>query len=96
MIERATFFLYNDTKIMPERNKYLEKGTLKDTWGKTNGTFSRMCDYYCVRFMRPIFITTDQKVQVGKDQEKAQSEKDSHSKNRGGKKKQTNNQVLIP
>ena len=25
-------------------------------------------------------------VQVGKDQEKAQSEKDSHSKNRGGKK----------
>ena len=25
------------------------------------------------------------KVQVGKDQEKAQSEKDSHSKNRGGK-----------
>ena len=36
------------------------------------------------------------KVQVGKDQEKAQSEKDSHSKNRGGKKKQTNNQGLIP
>ena len=37
------------------------------------------------------------KVQVGKDQEKAQSEKDSHSKNQGGKKnKQTNNQVLIP
>ena len=26
------------------------------------------------------------KVQVGKDQEKAQSEKDPHSKNRGGKK----------
>ena len=26
------------------------------------------------------------KVQVGKDQEKAQLEKDSHSKNRGGKK----------
>ena len=36
-----------------------------------------------------------EKVQVGKDQEKAQSEKDSHSKNQGGK-KQTNNQVLIP
>ena len=34
------------------------------------------------------------KVQVGKDQEKAQSEKDSHSKNRGGK-NQTNKQVLI-
>ena len=26
------------------------------------------------------------KIQVGNDQEKAQSEKDSHSKNRGGKK----------
>ena len=35
------------------------------------------------------------KVQVGKDQEKAQSERDSHSKNRGGK-NQTNNQTLIP
>ena len=35
------------------------------------------------------------KVQVGKDQENAQSEKDSHSKNQGGK-NQTNNQVLIP
>ena len=30
--------------------------------------------------------TRDKKVQVGKDQEKAQSERDSHSKNRGGKK----------
>ena len=30
--------------------------------------------------------TIQKKVQVGKDQEKAQSEKDSHSKNRGGKK----------
>ena len=28
----------------------------------------------------------DKKLQVGKDQEKTQSEKDSHSKNRGGKK----------
>ena len=30
--------------------------------------------------------TIYEKVQVGKDQEKAQSQKDSHSKNRGGKK----------
>ena len=29
---------------------------------------------------------SNRKVQVGKDQEKAQSEKDSHSKNQGGKK----------
>ena len=37
----------------------------------------------------------NKKIQVGKDQEKAQSEKDTHSKNRGGK-KQSNNRVLIP
>ena len=30
-------------------------------------------------------LLTDKKVQVGKDQEKAQSEKDSHSKNQDGK-----------
>ena len=42
-----------------------------------------------------LFTTITKKVQVCKDQEKAQSEKDSHTKNRGGK-NQTNNQVLIP
>ena len=31
-------------------------------------------------------LYSNKKVQVGKDQEKAQSEKDFHSKNRGGKK----------
>ena len=38
--------------------------------------------------VRTVFIIKKyyKKVQVGKDQEKAQSEKDSHSKNRGGKK----------
>ena len=35
---------------------------------------------------RTLDILNHEKVQVGKDQEKAQSEKDSHSKNRGGKK----------
>ena len=33
-----------------------------------------------------IWYLVYEEVQVGKDQEKAQSEKDSHSKNRGGKK----------
>ena len=32
------------------------------------------------------YLLRYEKVQVGKDQEKAQSEKDPHSKNRGGKK----------
>ena len=36
--------------------------------------------------MEKCLTTAPKKVQVGKDQEKAQSEKDSHSKNRGGKK----------
>ena len=60
LIERATFLLYNDAKIMPEINKYLVIDDLKDTWWKTNGTFSRICEYYYVRFLRHIFITTDQ------------------------------------
>ena len=33
-----------------------------------------------------LFQIGDKKVQVGKDQENAQSEKDSNSKNHGGKK----------
>ena len=40
LIKRATFLLYNDAKRMHERNKYFEIDALKDTWGKTNGTFS--------------------------------------------------------
>ena len=35
--------------------------------------------------MRMARSDINKNVQVGKDQEKAQSEKDSHSKNRGGK-----------
>ena len=34
----------------------------------------------------PPELQLNKKVQVGKDQEKAQSERDSHSKHRGGKK----------
>ena len=41
---------------------------------------------YVIYPFKPEMCT--KKVQVGKDQEKAQSEKDSHSKNRGGKKPQ--------
>ena len=40
----------------------------------------------CVLSVFCPFPVLHTKVQVGKDQEKAQSEKDSHSKNRGGKK----------
>ena len=44
-----------------------------------NGIFARV-------YLHAMFGIRWKKVQVGKDQEKAQSEKDSHSKNRGGKK----------
>ena len=44
-------------------------------WGQT--------DPWGPNFFRIIYL---KKVQVGKDQEKAQSEKESHSKNQGGKK----------
>ena len=40
LIERATFFLYNDAKRMHEGNKYFEIDALKDTWGKINDTCS--------------------------------------------------------
>ena len=42
--------------------------------------------HVCVPCYGKITIKKYKKVQVGKDQEKAQSEKDSHSKNQGGKK----------
>ena len=41
------------------------------------------CSSEIVLLLASIF---NEKAQVGKDQEKAQSEKDPHSKNRGGKK----------
>ena len=47
-----------------------------------------MCIFYDLPIQCLIlhYVSVIKKVQVGKDQEKAQSEKDSHSKNRGGKK----------
>ena len=39
LIKRATFLLYNDAKIIQERKKYFEIDALKDTCGKTTGTF---------------------------------------------------------
>ena len=56
----------------------------------------RLLDSYIIRkclrsrlhldLYQSLECSTIKKVQVGKDQEKTQSEKDSHSKNRGGKK----------
>ena len=48
--------------------------------------FSNAHDWQALSLINDLFLVQFKKVQVGKDQEKAQSEKDSHSKNRGGKK----------
>ena len=48
-------------------------------WNHKAKSFHILC---VAVFSGPLY----KKVQVGKDQEKAQSERDSHSKNRGGKK----------
>ena len=68
-------------------------------WGYFNKTSNRCDLFYCKMATYTMKISTasakrtsksgivysqNKKVQVGKDQEKAQSEKDSHSKNRGG------------
>ena len=50
---------------------------------KTGGYYSNITQVGNNYVIVIVFI---KKVQVGKDQEKAQSEKDSHSKNRDGKK----------
>ena len=50
----------------------------------TSVVSKRCCTIYLVSGYT--LCSESKKVQVGKDQEKAQSEKDSHSKNRGGKK----------
>ena len=44
------------------------------------------CNLIILKYDNSRHVKFHEKVQVGKDQEKAQSEKDSHSKNRGGKK----------
>ena len=49
----------------------------------TGGTLMLLVFVTCSDFL---VVPNGKKVQVGKDQEKAQSEKDSHSKNGGGKK----------
>ena len=49
-------------------------------------SYKAVFDNTCINLGTKQILRSYKKVQVGKDQEKAQSEKDSHSKNRGGKK----------
>ena len=52
----------------------------------SDGLICRLATWHTYSNLMVIDFIEHKKVQVGKDQEKAQSEKDSHSKNRGGKK----------
>ena len=54
--------------------------------------------YYCDRWFYNVGSMANKNVQVGNDQEKVQSEKDSHTKSRGRKTKLTITyyNVLIP
>ena len=51
-----------------------------------NQSFNQADQATFQRFKVILILSIRKKVQVGKDQEKAQSERDSHSKNRGGEK----------
>ena len=60
--------------------------TNDDNYTSVSSKGNAVVDYICLphdTFEQCLYFKN---VQVGKDQEKAQSEKDSHSKNRGGKK----------
>ena len=77
------------------QDKIRDKGVLKEAGMQSmhtvlklrwTGHVIRMPDERLKVARRNATKTPSKKVQVGKDQEKAQSAKDSHSKNRGGKK----------
>ena len=63
------------TSVMFQKNRNITVGEVACT------RYPLSLHFHCVNVEK-----MSKKVQVGKDQEKAQSEKDSHSKNRGGKK----------
>ena len=82
-------------------NESLAQGTVPDDWRQANvAPVYKKGEKYDAANYRPVSLTCiccktsehiivsniNKKVQVGKDQEKAQSERDSPSKNRGGKK----------
>ena len=61
----------------------------KRYWACGLGTIFHSAKVFCWNILGTALVLEAplfEKVQVGKDQEKAQSERDSHSKNRGGRK----------
>ena len=74
-LEKATIIKRCNQKKIPTPKPKVEKGTSRQRSGKG-----------AIRKRFPLQKPRWKKVQEGKDQENVQSEKDSHSKNRSGKK----------
>ena len=79
--EKIRGYTYKTKRILASNNPRELDFTFDNSYGNALYTFNLINDH-----MNVCFMNFHEKVQVGKDQEKAQSEKDSHSKNRGGKK----------
>ena len=84
MIDNAKKQSYQ-TKIEEGKNDPRSIWKLFNDVGMKNKTKDNNSNFK-VKLDDNVITNESEKVQVGKDQEKAQSEKDSHSKNRGGKK----------
>ena len=74
----------NKTFFIQRKNKEQLRGIRRKT--HVSWLLKDLQSYNWHQDIRSTVFCNHVKVQVGKDQEKAQSEKDSHSKNRGGKK----------
>ena len=95
LIQKAKAKSYSDSINKSSNPKHLWQ-TLHDMTGKSTHSCTDFINdedgnpildpKVCANTLNHFFTSIHKKVQVGKDQEKAQSEKDSHSKNRGGKK----------
>ena len=79
--EKIRGYTYKTKRILASNNPRELDFAFDNSYGNALYRFNLINDHTNVCFMN-----FHEKVQVGKDQEKAQSEKDSHSKNRGGKK----------
>ena len=73
---REAFFSYFILFLQNQMWPHLKKKSFCAKWSKLS------IHYYKLQHLHHM----KKKVQIGKDQDKTQSEKDSHSKNRGGKK----------
>ena len=80
--KRLLGYLENNNILGDEQNGFRSNRSCEDHVFVLNSLIRNKANV----FTAFIDLHVHKQVQVGKDQEKAQSEKDSHSKNRGGEK----------